>query len=78
MQDLKADGFKTEIVSVDRVDARTKTQPQYAYFKSTIYERRVEIYDKCDLLTEEILQLERLSNGKIEHQDAGKHGSKDQ
>lgn len=78
LQELKADGFRTEIVSVDRVDARTKVQQQYAYFKSAIYERRVEIYEKCDLLTEEILQLERLGNGKIEHEDAGKHGSKDQ
>jgi len=78
LQELKADGFRTEIVSVDRVDARTKIQQQYAYFKSAIYERRVEIYEKCDLLTEEILQLERLGNGKIEHEDAGKRGSKDQ
>jgi hypothetical protein len=60
------------------VDPRTKIQQQYAYFKSAIYERRIEIYEKCDLLTEEILQLERLGNGKIEHEDAGKHGSKDQ
>lgn len=78
LQDLKTDGFKTEIVSVDRVDTRTKVQQQYAYFKSAIFERRIKVYKDCKLLTEEVLDLERLSNGKIEHRDAGKHGSKDQ
>ena len=77
-QDLAADGFKTEILSVDRVEASTKTQLAYAYFKTAIYERRIKIYKKCDLLTKEITELEKLSDGHIEHQNAGKTGSKDQ
>ena len=77
-QDLAADGFKTEILSVDRVEAQTKQQPAYAYFKTAIYERRIKIYKKCDLLTKEITELERLADGHIEHRNAGKEGSKDQ
>lgn len=75
---MKSDGFNTTIVSVDVVNRQEKVNLPYHYFKSAIYERRVSIYSKCDLLTEEILGLEKLSTGKIEHPDAGKHGSKDQ
>jgi hypothetical protein len=50
----------------------------YYYLKSAIYDRRVDIYDKCDLLTEELVNLERESSGKIEHPEGGKYGSKDQ
>ena len=39
---------------------------------------RLKVYKKCDFLTEEVLGLERLSDGHIEHPDAGKSGSKDQ
>lgn len=77
-QQLSSDGFNTSILSVDRVDPQSKSCLPYAYLKSTIYERRLEIYDECNLLTEEVIGLERLSNGKIEHPDAGKSGSKDQ
>ena len=77
-QELKSDGFEVKTISVDRVDNTTKQQTQYAYFKTTMGDRRIEVYDKCDFLTEEVLGLERLSDGHIEHPDAGKSGSKDQ
>jgi len=49
----------------------------YAYLKNVIYEKRLQIFD-CELLTEELLGLERnASNGKIDHPDGGKYGSKD-
>lgn len=76
-QDLKAEGFKTEIISVDRVDNTSKMCIPYHYLKSAIYERRVLIYKKCDLLTEELIGLERLAGGKIDHTASGIN-SKDQ
>jgi hypothetical protein len=77
-QELKSDGFEVKTVSVDRVDNKTHQQTQYAYFKNTMTDRRLEVYKKCDFLTEEVLGLERLSDGHIEHPDAGRSGSKDQ
>lgn len=76
-QDLKAEGFKTEILSVDRVDSTSKMCLPYHYLQSAIYERRVLIYKKCDLLTEELIGLERLAGGKIDHTASGIN-SKDQ
>lgn len=50
----------------------------YQYFKNTLYEERMEIYDKCDLLTDEVLGLQRDNNsGKIDHDPSGIN-SKDQ
>lgn len=66
-QQLKGDGFKTKILSVDRVDGSTRTCLPYAFFKSAIYERHIQIYKDCQLLTEEIVSLERLSDGHIDH-----------
>ena len=66
-QQLKADGFKTKILSVDRVDSSTRTCLPYAFFKSAIYERHLNIYKDCELLTNEIVSLERLSDGHIDH-----------
>ena len=77
-QELKSDGFEVSTISVDRVDNKTHQQIQYAYFKTTMTDRRLDVYRKCDFLTEEVLGLERLSDGHIEHPDAGKSGSKDQ
>jgi hypothetical protein len=74
-QQLKADGFNTKILSVDRVDSSTKTCLPYAFFKSAIYERHIQIYKDCQLLTEELVSLERLSDGHIDHPQ---NGSKDQ
>lgn len=76
-QQLIADGFEVKTISVDRLDSETKTQLQYAYFKSTVYDKRLSVYKKCDLLTDEVLGLERLSDGHIEHPNAGRSGSKD-
>jgi hypothetical protein len=74
-QQLKADGFNTKILSVDRIDNSTKTCLPYAFFKSAIYERHIQIYKDCPLLTEELVSLERLSDGHIDHPQ---NGSKDQ
>ena len=81
-QSLTSDGFKTQILSVDRVDTvgtenghPARVCKPYAFFKSTIYERHIKLYRKCDLLTEEITNLERLSDGHVDHP---KNGSKDQ
>lgn len=66
-QQLKGDGFKTKILSVDRVDGSTRTCLPYAFFKSAIYERHIQIYKDCQLLTDELVSLERLSDGHIDH-----------
>lgn len=76
-QQLTADGFDVKTISMDRVDKDTRTQLQYAYLKSTIYERRMDVYSDCSFLTEEVLGLERLSDGSIEHPEQGTQGSKD-
>ena len=77
-QQLQADGFDFKSISVDRLDSETKTQLQYAYFKSTMYDKRLLVYKDCDLLTEEVLGLERESDGHIQHPEQGTQGSKDQ
>lgn len=80
-QSLTSDGFKTQILSVDRVDTvgtengrPARVCKPYAFFKTTIYEQHLKLYRKCDLLTEEITSLERISDGHIDHP---KNGSKD-
>ena len=76
-QQLQADGFDFKSISVDRLDGETKTQLQYAYLKSTIYDKRLLVYKDCDFLTEEVLGLERESDGHIQHPEQGTQGSKD-
>lgn len=73
-QQLMADGFNVSIVSVDRLDSQSKQQLQYSYFKSTLYDRRITIYKDCNLLTEEIIGLERESDGHIQHPGGGTQG----
>lgn len=74
-QQLKAEHFNTDILSVDRVGSDRVCVP-YQHFRSVIYEKRLVVYDKCDLLTNEIVALERNNNtGKVDHPD---NGSKDQ
>lgn len=80
-QSLTSDGFKTQILSVDRVDTvgtengrPARVCKPYVFFKTTIYEQHLKLYRKCDLLTEEITNLERLSDGHVDHP---KNGSKD-
>ena len=72
---LQADGFNVKTISVDRLDPESKTQLQYAYFKSTVYERRLIIYRECKLLTQEVLELERLADGHIDHPNGGISGN---
>ena len=77
-QDLQAEGFKTSILSVDRTTKDANGKPMclpYYYLKIAIYERRLLIYQKCDQLTNELVDLEKLSDGHIDHP---KNGSKDQ
>ena len=74
IQQLSAEGFKTETISVDRV--KDGICVPYQVFKSAIYESRIEMYDS-KLLTEEIVGLERNNNGKIDHSPSGIN-SKDQ
>ena len=76
-QQLTADGFNVQTISVDRLDSETKQCLPYAYLKSTIYDRRLKVYDRCDFLTEEVLGLERQSDGHINHPENGTQGSKD-
>jgi len=76
-QQLKADGFNVKTISVDRLDSETKQCLPYVYFKSTLYDRRLEVYEDCPFLTEEVLGLERQSDGHINHPEGGTQGSKD-
>ena len=76
-QDLIAQGYNYSVLSLDRVDNQSKVCIPYAYFKNAIYEKRVIMYSS-DLLIKEILGLERNgNNGKIDHEDGGRIGSKD-
>lgn len=77
-QQLKNQGFDYCIISVDRVNPESHVCEPYQYFKNSLYEERIELYDDCRLLTEEILGLEKNSSGKIDHPDEGRSGSKDQ
>ena len=75
-QQLKAENFNVEILSVDRVDTDRICKP-YQYFRSTLYEQRIRLFKNCNLLTKEALELERNGNtGKIDHPD-NKGASKD-
>jgi hypothetical protein len=76
-QDLKMEGFNTDTISVDRVDHTSRICLPYHYLKTAIYEQRIQIYQKCDLLTDELVGLERLTDGHIDHTSDGIN-SKDQ
>lgn len=59
--------FPYTVLSVDRVDPQSHICKPYQYFKTTIYEKRLEIYDSQTLI-EEIVNLERnINNGKVDH-----------
>lgn len=72
LQDLRAHGFDCDIQSVDRLtgEGKNKICEPYHYFRSTIYDKRIEVY-KTELLTEEVIGLERLSDGHIDHTTSG-------
>ena len=71
LQELSNDGFKTKITSVDRVDAKSHKCLPYEYLKSMIYEQKLQLYGKCDLLSEELVNLEKLPSGKVDHPTNG-------
>lgn len=84
LQNLRADGFDASVLSVDVLEGSNTTDEQgkkhrickpYIYFRSCIYDKRIELYDVCDLLTNEIVALERKPDGHIDHPQ---NGSKDQ
>lgn len=70
LQQLKAENFTTDIISVDKIDTASRICIPYQTFKSAIYEQRLEMYDSI-LLTEEIIGLERDNNGKVDHSPSG-------
>lgn len=74
-QILRSKGFNHEILSVDRVDrveGNTYVCVPYQHFKSTIYEKRFEMYASKTLI-EEITDLERnINTGKIDHPAGGR------
>lgn len=76
-QQLVADGFDARTISVDRLDSETKQCLPYAYFRTTIYDRRLEVYTDCKNLTEEVLGLEREADGHVNHPEGGTIGAKD-
>lgn len=76
-QQLIRDGFNVKTISVDRLDPQTKRCLPYEYLKSTIYDRRLSVYSNCNFLTQEVIGLERESDGHINHPENGTQGSKD-
>lgn len=71
-QQLKAEGFDCEILSVDKVDTNSHICIPYQYFRSTIYEKRVQMF-RDNTLFSEITDLERnINTGKVDHPDGGK------
>jgi hypothetical protein len=71
-QTLKVKGFNYDILSVDRVEKTEKGSicRPYQYFKTTIYDERLEIYE-TELLAQEVAGLKRDNNGKIDHDITG-------
>lgn len=67
-QALKSKGFDYSILSVDRVT--DKVCLPYQYFRSTIYEKRLDVYE-TEVLTEEVVGLVRDGNGKVDHTSIG-------
>ena len=64
-------GFPYETISVDRVDSDHICKP-YQYLKTTIYDKRLEIYDSQTLI-DELIDLERnINTGKVDHPDGGR------
>ena len=82
-QELLSDGFNANKLSVDVItpthaqDEKGRVIKQcipYEYLKTAINERHIKLFKKCDLLTEELVNLEKASNGKVDHPQ---NGSKD-
>lgn len=70
-QTLSAKGYNYQVISVDKVGSNHICIP-YQYFRSTIYEKRLEMY-RSNTLIDEIIDLERnINTGKIDHPDGGR------
>lgn len=70
-QQLKAEGYQCEILSVDRVDSSSHVCVPYQYFKNTIYEKRISMY-RSKRLVDELIDLERnINTGKVDHTPNG-------
>lgn len=79
LQELQADGFKTELLSVDRVNTNHVCEP-YLYLQTTLYERKIEIFENRpnnqlhlanDLLSTELVDLVKKADGHIDHTPEG-------
>lgn len=71
-QTLKAKGYNYQMISVDRTDPSSHICRPYQYFKTAIYEQRVEMFQQNELITE-ITELERnVNTGKVDHPDGGR------
>lgn len=71
-QSLIQKGYNYKVISVDRVDPQSHVCFPYQYFRSCIYERRLEVYTS-DTLTTEVIDLERnINTGKVDHPDGGR------
>lgn len=69
-QALTARGYNYSPLSVDRVDTDRICKP-YQYFRSCIYEKRVEMYYSARLF-DEVISLEKNNNtGKVDHPPNG-------
>lgn len=69
LQQLSSEGFNCDILSVDRVKDGI-CQP-YQYLRSSIYEKRFEMY-KSDRLFDEFVDIERnIETGKVDHSPNG-------
>lgn len=65
-QQLQAEGFNVNMLSVDRVGQNHICEP-YQFFKNVIFEQRVDMYESKTLI-EEIVNLERnINTGKVDH-----------
>lgn len=65
MQQLNAEGYNCEILSVDRV--QNNICYPYQYLRSAIYEQRFEMY-RSNRLFDEFVDIERdLNTGKVDH-----------
>lgn len=71
-QVLSSKGYNYTQISVDRVDQQSHICKPYQYFKSTIYENRIEIFESPSL-EEELVNLERnINTGKVDHPNGGR------
>lgn len=70
-QIITSKGYNYKVLSVDKVDTDRICKP-YQYLRTTIYEKRLDIYESKEL-TSELIDLERnLNTGKVDHPSGGK------